>query len=273
MAGHLLRAGHEVVVWNRTPAKADRWVAEGAERADSLTRLAVVCGFVFLCVGRTEDVEDCLAAMTPAARPGTLFVDHSTISAAGARSIHARLAEQGLRFLDAPITGGSMGAEKGTLTIFVGGEEADFQEALPVMQAYGRRIERVGPAGAGQTLKAANQIAVGGALLGLCESLALVKRAGLDVAQARELLASGAAGSWAFENYGPKILNEDWSPGFSVANQHKDFGYCRELAAELGLPDPLTETAMQVMQDLLDRGEGELTTAAAYRLYLEDGSP
>lgn len=264
MAGHLAGAGHRVWVWNRTPGKAGQAIERGAQEADSLAELASKCALIFLCVGRTEDVEECLRAMTPAAAAGTLFVDHSTISPTGAARIHDQMRERGMRFLDAPITGGSMGAQNGTLTIFCGGEAADFAEAKPLMDAYAKRAELVGGPGSGQMMKAANQIAVGGALLALCESLAFADRAGLDLALTRDMLSGGAAGSWAMDNYGPKILNEDWSPGFSIKNQRKDFGYCREAAEAIQARIPGTDLVDRLLAVLADEGRGEDATAALF---------
>ncbi|MCB0826680.1 MAG: NAD(P)-dependent oxidoreductase [Armatimonadetes bacterium] len=266
MAGHLIEAGHSVVVWNRTASKASVFADTGAEIADSLADLAEQCDVIFLCVGRSEDVEECIHAMTPSAKPGTIFVDHSTISPSVAAMLHRTLSEDGFRFIDAPITGGSMGAQSGKLTIFCGGDEATFNEVEPLMQAYGKTVAYVGPGGKGQMMKMANQIAVGGALIGLCESLAFAKRAGLDIAQTRELLSGGAAGSWAFENYGPKILDQDWTPGFSINNQVKDFGYCREVASEIGASIPMTELTECLLSELIKQGRGEETTAALFDL-------
>lgn len=263
MAGHLVRAGHETMVWNRTPGKAE---ATGGRVAADLGEMGSSCNVVFLCVNRTEDVQECLDQMTRTARAGTLFVDHSTISPSGAIGIHSDLAARGFRFIDAPITGGSMGAQKGQLTIFCGGEPADIEEAGAYMSAYAKRFERVGGPGAGQMMKVANQIAVGASVLALCESLAFASRAGLDLAQTRELLMGGAAGSWAFENYGPKILNRDWSPGFSIKNQRKDFGYCLEAASALGMELPSTELADRLLAVLQEAGRGEEATAALFEL-------
>lgn len=272
MAGHLAKAGHEVIVWNRSAGKSDSLKGQGAHVASSLEEVAQNCSVIFLCVGRTEDVEECLKQMTPFAEPGTLFVDHSTISVPGAKAIHKDLAKRGLRFLDAPITGGSMGAQKGQLTIFVGGRKVDFHEALPLMRAYAKRAEWVGEAGAGQTTKMANQIAVAGALLGLAESLAFAKMAGLDLALTREMLAGGAAGSWAFENYGPKVLVQDWSPGFSIVNQRKDFGYCVEAADALNLELPMTELCDRLLEVLDKEGRGQETTCAVYDVLIRPKS-
>lgn len=266
MAGHLVSAGNDVTVWNRTPAKADPLRASGAAVADSLEDLGAQCPLVFLCVNRTEDVQECLDALTKKAPSNALYVDHSTISPHGAMAIHSNLKGKGYRFVDAPITGGSMGAQKGQLTIFCGGETADIAEAGQAMQAYAKRFEQVGGAGAGQMMKMANQIAVGGALLALCESLAFAAKAGLNVAQTRELLSGGAAGSWAFENYGPKILAQDWSPGFSIKNQRKDFAYCLEAARDLGIAIPGTELVDELLAVMQEDGRGEETTAALYDL-------
>jgi len=266
MAGHLVAKGFNTVVWNRSPEKAAPLQAAGATVASSLAELAAECDVVMLCVNRTEDVVECLEAMLPHAKPGTLFVDHSTISPEGAKQIHQRIAEAGCAFVDAPITGGSMGAQKGQLTIFCGGTPSDFEEALPYLQAYAKRAEYVGESGAGQMMKMANQIAVGGALMALCEALAFADKAGLDLTQTRDLLSGGAAGSWAFDNYGPKILSRDWSPGFSVKNQRKDFGYCFEAAQAVDCVLPGTEVVDRLLAELEDEGHGEWTTAALFEV-------
>lgn len=268
MAGHLLKTGRPVTVWNRTAAKTEPLREKGCAVAASLGDLAEACDTVFLCVNRSEDVQACIEALVPRARPGALFVDHSTISPKAAQDIRAYLAKTGHRFVDAPVTGGSVGAEKGQLTIFCGGDEADIEEARPLMASYAKRLERVGGSGAGQMAKMANQIAVGGALLALCECLSFAKKAGLDVAQIRDLVGGGAGGSWAFENYGPKILNADWSPGFSVKNQRKDFGYCFEASQEANAALPGTHLVDRLLATLENEGHGEWTTAALYEIML-----
>lgn len=266
MAGHLARAGHDVLVWNRTPAKTAQPVAAGARAVGDLSELGRECDIVFLCVNRSEDVSECIEAIQP--RAGILIVDHSTIAPAAAQALHRSLRERGVAFIDAPITGGSMGAQKGQLTIFCGGERKDFEQALPFMDAYAKRAELVGGPGAGQMMKMANQIAVGGALLALCESLSFCEKAGLDLNLAKDLIGGGAAGSWAFENYGPKVLNRDWSPGFSVKNQRKDFGYCREAADQIGAAIPGTDLVDQLLAQVPDQ---EWTTAALYDVLLGMG--
>lgn len=266
MAGHLVSKGFNTVVWNRSPEKATPLQAAGASIVSSLAELAAACEVIMLCVNRTEDVVQCLGAMLPHAKPGTLFVDHSTISPEGAKEIHRRVAEAGCAFVDAPITGGSMGAQKGQLTIFCGGNTSDVERAMPYLQAYAKRAEYVGEAGAGQMMKMANQIAVGGALMALCEAMAFADKAGLELTQTRDLLAGGAAGSWAFDNYGPKILARDWSPGFSVKNQRKDFGYCFEAADAVDCVLPGTEVVDRLLAELEDEGHGEWTTAALFEV-------
>jgi 3-hydroxyisobutyrate dehydrogenase len=269
MAGHLLRAGHSVSVWNRTAEKAEPLREQGASVAADLRDLGELCDLVFICVNRSEDVRECLGGLTEKARPDTLFVDHSTISPKVAKEIHEELRGKSLRFIDAPITGGSMGAQKGQLTIFCGGGAGDIEDAMPYLDAYARKAERVGGPGAGQMMKMANQIAVAGSLLGLCEALSFAKKAGLDLKQTHALVGSGAAGSWAFENYGPKILAEDWSPGFSVRNQRKDFSYCFEAGDEVNAVLPGTQIVDQLLELLEEEGGGEWTTAALYKVLLE----
>jgi len=264
MAGHVLSGGFDLVVWNRTPGKTEPLARRRADISSDLETVGRECHQVFLCVTRTEDVRECLETLTRSARPGTLFVDHSTISPTAAREIHDDLERRGFAFVDAPITGGSMGAQKGALTIFCGGDEHDVRAAMPVLKTYSHRAERVGGPGAGQMMKMANQIAVGGALLGLCEALSFADKAGLDLALTRELVGSGAAGSWAFENYGPRILERDWSPGFSVDNQRKDFGYVLEAARSIDAAVPATALADQLLARLSAEGRGSDATVALF---------
>lgn len=264
MAGHLVAAGRSVTVWNRTPGKADGLASAGARVAPALGSLAEECEAICLCVGRSEDVRECVQAILPTAKRGALLIDHSTIAPQAARELHAACAACGVRFVDAPITGGSMGAQAGKLTIFLGGDEADARDARTVVAPYAKRAERVGGPGAGQMMKLANQVAVGGALLGLCEAMAFAAKAGLDLAQTRELLAGGAAGSWAFDNYGPKVLARDWSPGFSIKNQRKDFGYCGETADALGAAIPGTLLVDSLLGLLEGDGRGEEATCALF---------
>jgi 3-hydroxyisobutyrate dehydrogenase-like beta-hydroxyacid dehydrogenase len=272
MAGHLVAAGHDVIIWNRSEGKSESLVTKGARLASDLQSVGEQSSVVFLCVSRSEDVKECLSKLIETAKPRTLFVDHSTIAPNAALEIAADLRQKGFRFVDAPITGGSTGAQKGQLTIFCGGEEADVAEALPFLQAYAKRAERVGPAGAGEMMKMVNQIAVGGALAALCEALSFAKKAGLDLVQTRELVGSGAGGSWAFENYGKMILAQDWTPGFSVKNQLKDFGYCDEASKALNAAIPVTHLVEGLLTRCAEAGQNELTTAVLYEAMLGMGA-
>jgi 3-hydroxyisobutyrate dehydrogenase-like beta-hydroxyacid dehydrogenase len=269
MAGHLVAAGQDVVVWNRTPQKSKPLQTMGATVATTLAEVGESCEVIFTCVCGSQDVKECVSEMARAAKPGTLFVDHSTIEPTAAREIYSRLKGQGLSFIDAPITGGSVGAQKGQLTIFAGAEQEDYDRVVPIMAPYTRRIERVGGPGQGQTMKLANQIAVAGALLALCESLAFAERAGLDISLTRDMLSGGAAGSWAFDNYGPKILTKDWSPGFSVRNQQKDLLYCLETAKSIGMELPGTDLVHQLLAKLQEQGRNEEATAALFDILVQ----
>ncbi len=275
MAGHLaaqLKAsGGKLAVWNRTASKVEPLRQAGAEVAESLEALGEKCDIVFTCLSRTEDVKACLAELTKKSKRGTLFVDHSTILPKGAKEIAGELGAKGQRFIDAPITGGSMGAQKGQLTIFCGGDAAAIDEARPFMDAYAKRVERVGGSGAGQLTKVANQIAVGASLLALCEALGFAEKAGLDPALTRDLLAGGAAGSWSMDNYGPKLLNRDWSPGFKVKDQLKDFKYCIETAKELDVSIPGTVLLDRLLTETEREGHGEQTTAVLFETLMAMG--
>lgn len=271
MAGHVLASGTDLIVWNRTPSKAEPLAAAGAKVAPSLADLASNADVILLCVSRSEDVEACTTEMMPWAKPGTLFVDHSTIAPATAVALEKALRNRGFRFVDAPITGGSVGAQKGQLTIFMGGNKDDVAEAQAVARPYTKRSERVGGPGAGQMAKMANQIAVAGSLLGLCEALSFAEKAGLDIAQIRELVGGGAGGSWSFDNYGTKVLNRDWTPGFSVANQRKDLGYVREAAKETGAAVPGAELVDQLLAHLSEEGHGDWATPALFEVLLRLG--
>lgn len=271
MAGHLVKAGRNVTVWGRNQDRVQAVVNQGATSVGTLAELAAACDAICLCVTRTEDVQQCLNELLGFARSGTIFIDHSTISPKGSRLMHDKATSAGMKFVDAPITGGSMGAKNGTLTVFLGGAEEDCSNAQVVIEPYTRRSARVGGPGAGQLMKMVNQIAVAGSLLGLCESMAYAQKAGLDLAQTRELVGSGAAGSWAYENYGLKIINEDWTPGFSVDNQIKDFEYVIESAKELNAPAPMTRLCDCLLEKMSQAGHGSLTTAALYKEMAEAG--
>lgn len=263
MCAHLLSAGHNVTVWSRNPAKSEPLQAKGAKPVENLERLADECSVVFLCVSRTEDVEEVVAGLDrlPA---GALIVDHSTIDPAGCRRIAEGLSQREVKFLDAPVTGGEKGAVAGTLTVFCGGHAADYERALPYLNAYAKTAKLVGPQGTGQAMKMANQIAVALAVLAMCECLVFADKAGLSLEGAIELIGSGAGGSWSMSNYGPKVLARDWSPGFSVALQQKDLVYALSTARELGVSLPGTALVHQLFAALENAGRSDEATPALF---------
>ena len=266
MAGHLLKANGSLMVWSRRPEQTKELEQRVAVRADSVRELASKCDVVVLCVNRTEDVEGIAREIKDGAHAGCVIIDHSTISPHGAKDIESTMRDAGLHFVDAPITGGSMGAQSGQLTIFCGGSDEDCAKAIEVIKPYSKRAERVGGPGAGQMAKMANQIAVAGMLIGLCECLSFADKAGLDLEQMRDMIGGGAGGSWGFPNYGPRILKRDWSPGFSIKNQRKDFAYCRDAAEELGANIPCTELVDDLLKVLQDEGRGEEATTALFEV-------
>lgn len=264
MAGHLLEKGFPLSVYNRTLEKTIPLKEKGATVADSLQDLVERCEVVFICVSRTEDVLEVIEKMLPFSKDNTLFVDHSTIEPSVAKTIQRRLAERGLRFIDCPLTGGEKGAIEGTLTIFCGGDEEDFAIAKPYMEAYGKKIRRVGPVGSGQLMKMANQIAVSLTVLSMAECLVFCEKSGLNLNDAIELIGSGAGASWSLSNYGPKVVAKDFSPGFSVRLQQKDLVYALRSAREIGVSLPGTALVHQLFAALENAGRGEDATPALY---------
>lgn len=239
MARNLLKAGFQLVVYNRTRARAEELAPHGAAIAGSPRQVAEQADITLICVTDSSDVQQVVLGpdgVVQGIRPGSLVIDTSTISPKVAREVAEALKQKGGDFLDAPLTGGSWGAVQGTLTIMVGGEEAAFQRALPVLQAVGKKIVHMGPSGAGQTTKLVNQIIVVGNLLAACEGLVFAARAGLDMEKCLEVVTSGAANSWQLQNLGPRMLRGDFAPGFMVRLQQKDLRLVLEAAEELRVP-------------------------------------
>lgn len=257
MAANILRAGFPLTVWNRTPERTAPLAAAGAQVADGPAALAAVSDIVITCVSDTPDVEEVILGpqgIIHGARPGSLVIDMSTISPEATRRIAAALAERGVDMLDAPVSGGSEGAAKGTLSIMVGGKAEVLQRALPVLQAMGQRITHVGDHGAGQTVKLVNQVIVVGNCLAMCEGLLLAQAGGVDLHKALEAVSAGAAGSWMLSQRGPQILARDWRPGFTVALQQKDLRLVLEAADQLGVPLPGTALIFQLYRTLEAKG-------------------
>lgn len=239
MANNLLKAGFKVRVWNRTASRMDALVEAGAEAGSSPADVAANSDIIVTCVSDTPDVERVILGedgVIHGAKNGALVIDCSTISPQVTKEIAAKLSEKGIHMLDAPISGGSEGAAKGTLSIMIGGDEDQFERALPVFQAMGKTITHIGPSGTGQTVKLVNQVLVVGNCLAMCEALMLAQAGGVDLQKTYDAISQGAAGSWMFTNRGPQIMKRDWRPGFMISLQQKDLRLVLDAADELGVP-------------------------------------
>jgi 3-hydroxyisobutyrate dehydrogenase len=239
MAGHLkVRGGHDVVVYNRSPAKAAKWrEAFGGPTAATPAEAARDCDAVFACVGNDDDLRSITVGPDGAfqtMRPGALFIDHTTASARVARELAAAAGERGLAFLDCPVSGGQTGAETGTLTVMAGGEEAAFATAKPLIRSFARSVRRMGPSGSGQLAKMANQIAVAGLVQGLAEAIHFAECAGLDIEALIDTISKGAAQSWQMENRWRTMHAREFNFGFAVDWMRKDLAICLDEAASNG---------------------------------------
>jgi 3-hydroxyisobutyrate dehydrogenase len=265
MARNLLKAGYELTVYNRTAERARELAADGARVAASPADCARGNDVVITIVTDSPDVEAVLLGERGAvsgAKPGTVFIDMSTISPDVTRSLHARLKERGMHFLDAPVSGGDIGAQRGTLTIMVGGDDDVFERVKGIFEPMGKRITHVGPSGAGQVTKACNQILCAVNLLGVCEALALAHRSGLDLRKMHQVVTGGAANSWSLENLGKSLIEGNYNPGFMVKLIQKDLNIVLDAARRLKLPLAGTALCHQYFRSNEAAGEGELGTQA-----------
>ncbi len=265
MAGHLLRAGHRLTVYNRTKARADDLVAAGAGWADSPAELAAGVDVVFTMLGYPADVRRVLlqdGGVLAAMRPGTLMVDMTTSEPSLAEEIHRVAAEHEVAALDAPVSGGDVGARDATLVIMVGGEESAFERAEPLLTRLGRSVVWQGEAGNGQHAKMVNQIAIASGMVGVCEAMLYAQRAGLDVERVIDTIKDGAAGSWSLSNYGPRLLDSDLEPGFRIDHFVKDLGIALVQARRMRLPLTGTALAEQLYIAAQAQGFGEKGTQA-----------
>jgi 3-hydroxyisobutyrate dehydrogenase len=260
MALNLLKAGHTVTVHNRTRSKEEALASAGSRRAASPAEAAEGAQIVITCVSDTPDMEAVILAETGVingAAPGTIVVDMSTVSPSATRRVAAALGEKGVRMIDAPVSGGSEGAQKGTLSIMVGGEETDLNEVRPVLEAMGNTITHVGPIGAGQLTKAINQIVVAGTYWGVAEGITLGLKAGLDMERVVQAVGGGAAGSWAMANRSGNMITNTYPLGFKVRLHRKDLDIALEVARELGVTLPVAAYVEQVETGLITRGHGD----------------
>ncbi len=270
MAGHLVKAGHDVTVYNRTTAKAESWVAEhGGAKADTPAAAAEGKDIVFACVGNDDDLrgvsfgdDGILAGMDE----GAIFVDHTTASADVAREIYAAAKKADKRFLDGPVSGGQAGAENGALTVMVGGDSDAFEIAAPVMAAYGKAVTLLGDAGAGQLTKMVNQICIAGLLQGLAEGLNFARLAGLDAKKVVDVISKGAAQSWQMENRGYTMIDDKFDFGFAVDWMRKDLGICIDESENNGAPLPVTKTVAAFYEQIAEKGGNRWDTSSLIRL-------
>ena len=268
MAKRLIEAGHPVTVYNRTASKAAPLVAMGAKPAATPRDAARGCEIVISIVTDSPDVEEVLIGRDGAvhgAERNALFIDMTTVAPETARKVGRELKARGIAFLDAPVTGGDVGAREGTLSILVGGDKADLERARDVLAVMGKRITHFGPHGAGQTAKACNQILCALNMTGIVEALHLAKLSGLDQALVVEALSAGAGGSWALEKLGSRIAKGDFDPGFYVDLIQKDLRIVQDAARPLGLPLEGTALAQKLFADNQKSGEGKLGTQAMYK--------
>ena len=270
MAGHLARASHAVTVFNRTTSKADRWVAEYTGEVARTPRAAADgAAVVFSCVGNDDDLREIVSGVDGALvgmAPGSLFVDHSTTSARVARELAALAAERQIEFIDAPVSGGQVGAEKGVLTIMAGGNEAAYQRAAPLLGAYAKSVRRIGPVGAGQLTKMVNQICCAGVIQGLAEGLNFGLQAGLDMEQVVAVIANGAAQSWQMDNRASTMLSGEYAFGFAVDWMRKDLGIVLDEARRNGADLPTTAVIDQFFGELQRRKRNRWDTSSLMTL-------
>ncbi len=268
MASNLARAGFRVTGWNRTPDRATELTELGVTITASTAAAVADADVVVICVSDTPDVDAVLfgsGGVVDGAREGLLVIDCSTIAPSGSWDFAARLRERGIAMIDAPVSGGSEGAVKATLTIFVGGAAEDVERARPVLAAMGKTITHVGPIGAGQAVKAVNQVILAGAYLGVAEGIALAIKAGLDVEQVVGALGGGAAQSWVLENRSGRMIDNDYPLGFKVALHRKDLGIALDLAHQLGAVLPVSALAAQLESGLIAAGHGDDDMSALAR--------
>ena len=269
MAGHLARAGHDVTVYNRTAAKAQAWVGEyGGRAAATPAEAAAGADFVFACVGNDDDLR--AVTLGPggafgAMKPGAVFVDHTTASAAIARELHAHAAGVGLNFIDAPVSGGQAGAVNGALTVMCGGDVEPFEAMKPLALAFAKAVTRIGDSGAGQLAKMVNQVAIAGLVQGLSEAVAFGQRAGLDMKLVLDVIGKGAAQSWQLDNRGKTMVDDRFDFGFAVDWMRKDLGLVIDEARRNGAQLPVTALVDQFYAEVQALGGARWDTSSLIR--------
>ncbi len=270
MSKNLLKSGYAVTVFNRSRAAMDELVAVGAQLANSPSEVAQQSDVVLTCLPDSPDVEAVVLGengVLSGSRPGMLYVDHSTIAPVTSRKLYEALKLSGVAALDAPVSGGDIGAQQGTLSIMVGGDEAAFGRSLPILQAMGKNIIHIGDAGAGQVTKACNQIVVAMTVQAVAEALTLAKKSGVDPAKVREALLGGFAQSRVLEVHGQRMLDRTFQPGFKLNLHRKDMNIVLQTGKELNLPLLGTAQVTELMNAAIAQGKGELDNSALITLY------
>lgn len=268
MAGHIAtKTSLKTTVYNRTMAKTENWMGQYKGRAAATpAEAAKDADIIFLCVGNDHDLEQVLTGVNgvlESAKPGAIIVDHTTVSAAISRRMYKTFKNKNVSFLDAPVSGGQMGAEKGALSVMVGGDRESFDVAAPIMrQAYGREVRLIGTPGAGQTAKMLNQICIAATVQGLSEALAFGQKAGLNMEEVLAVISKGAAQSWQMDNRGQTMLQDKFDFGFALDWMIKDLGIAIEEASHHGAKLPGTETILDYYKQLSAQGDGRLDTSA-----------
>lgn len=269
MCMHLLQAGYTCAVYNRTKSKAQDLLEAGASWCDTPGEVAAQSDVVFSIVGFPPDVEETMfgaEGVLAKARPGTVVVDMTTSKPALARQIADKAAEQDVQALDAPVSGGDLGARKGTLAIMVGGEKSVYEQVLPLFEIMGENIAHMGPAGAGQDTKMSNQILIAGTMIGVVESLLYAYRTGLDLDRVIDVIGTGAASSWSINNLGRRIVQGDFAPGFYIKHFVKDMGIALEEAQRMNLSLPGLALVNQFYVAAQAQGLEDLGTQGLYRV-------
>ena len=270
IARNLIKAGHHLVVHNRSQAVVEELVALGAMRAHSPREMAEQVEFVFTNLPDSPDVEQIVLGpngIIEGAHPGLVYIDNSTIKPETARTLYDRLKAVGVAALDAPVSGGDVGARNGTLTIMVGGDEAAFERAAAIFPAMGKAWVLVGGAGAGQIAKACNQIIVGAQMVALAEALITAQKAGVDPAKMVDAIKGGAAQMWTLDVKPPRLFAGNRGPGFKAHMQHKDLGIVLDTARTYGIPLPMTALITQLFTAMLEQGNGQLDNSAIITVY------
>ncbi len=272
MAWNVMKAGHDLIIHNRTRSREERLAAQGAQRAASPREAAAAAEVIITSLSDTPDVEEVVLGangIIHGARPGAVVVDMSTISPDATRRIEQVLRAKSIKMIDAPVSGGSEGAQQGTLAIMVGGDPEDVARVRPVLQSMGSKITHVGPIGAGQLTKAINQTIVAGVYLGVAEGLVLGVKAGLDMDKVIEAIGEGAAGSWVLTHRSQNMINNHYPLGFRVRLHHKDLGIALETARKLGVTMPVAALADQIETGVIARGHGDEDLSAVARAIRE----